>query len=218
MNAHAHPLKNAAKSLYEHTRDKDVTLAEFDTPNGNTRTLRDARLNNPIRTLVIGMVTGTDKVTEPAAKNEVKRLRDNISRIAGAGQGYGTDNVNPPVPVYFADDVPSLAKALEDAITYITSKQDNPKGSPAFETPILEEPDGTGGSSLYSSSYAVRDDDQWGGHLTRYNTKIGKRGDVSAVKAWELGDTLKARRGNRKLQYWKNGALRDVGSNLGDFR
>jgi hypothetical protein len=232
----------AVKNLYDSTdasRSRDITL-----PTGQRKAayekvtimakdaygsyrMRQGDLDNPIRTLVIGIVASED---DPNVKNnprvlaEVKRMRLNLVRMAVAGQGGDARNVtyynmyDAPYQPFFADDVASLQEAIQNALTAVTAAQKPQQAKGALVE--LNSNSAGGELAFLSATYRVVNNNQWEGTLKKYRAE--KSGDrivkIDASTSWELGERLKYKRDNGGLNtaYWDGGARKFVPLSMSD--
>ncbi|MDR1650247.1 MAG: hypothetical protein LBR87_00505, partial [Synergistaceae bacterium] len=203
----------AVKNLYDSTdavRSRDVALPTgprkapyrkvtmMDKDSAGRVVLREIDPDNPIRTLVIGIVASED---DPEVKNnalvlaEVRRMRLNLIRMAVAGQGGDASKINygnmydAPHQPFFADDVSSLKTAIRNALTSVTSVHKPVQASGS----VVEIKDaGDGGREFISASYRIVSNNQWEGTLTGYRAEITKNEitGVTPSDSWELGRKL----------------------------
>ncbi|MDR3355095.1 MAG: hypothetical protein LBO21_08660 [Synergistaceae bacterium] len=213
----------AVKNLYDSTdasRSRDMTLptgprkAGYEKvtilkkgPYGNYN-LAQADLDNPIRTLVIGIVANEDDkdvVSNPRVLQEVRRMRLNLVKMAVAGQGGDARKINysnmydAPYQPFFADDVASLQIAVQNALTAVTAAQ-----KPQQAKGALIEVNASSASSelgFLSATYRVVNNNQWEGTLKRYRAE--KSGDriisLDSAGSWELGEKLRQKRDKEGL-------------------
>ncbi|MDR1916925.1 MAG: hypothetical protein LBQ58_10165 [Synergistaceae bacterium] len=212
---------DAIKNLYEHTKNNTVTMLLRDV-NGNpldrnnkvipenspNRVLKEIKLDNPIRTLVIGIVArpedaGGDKLLH----DEIVEMRKNLTRMARAGQGDDPNDENSPYVPFFADDVQSLRIAISDAIQFIETHQKQPSKGAIMESPSLGDMGANEAFNYYTSAYRIRRDNQWEGYLARFSASEDKGGRLTVTKQWELADIVTGKRTSRDLRYWKEGAF-----------
>jgi hypothetical protein len=215
----------AVKNLYDSTdaaQSQDQTLttgprkAAYEqstmiTKTSGGRTLSKVDLENPIRTLVIGIVANEDDPEvkdNPSVLKEVKRMRLNLIKMANAGRGedpsgYTEANMyTAPYQPFFASNSTELLEAFRDALTAVNkSDATQPSRGSLFDTPVA----GEDLPSMFSTSYRIVQGDQWEGHLTRYTVSDDEDGSSTLTEKWEFDDILRARRDNgavRKLKYW----------------
>jgi len=191
----------AALKLFKETKNNTVTTLSG--VSGNTNTLEQMRLDDGIRTIVVGFVDDTDSSTVG--------LRAQLTAMAAAGdpRWNGSDWVpDYDKKPYFANDVPGLIDALRAIMVRINSGIRPAKG-PMTESSSLELETDTGAFDLFAASYKVNNNDQWQGQLTRYVSVIDAAGKITVKTPpkWELGAALLAYRGatstgGRNLVYW----------------
>ncbi|MDR3332453.1 MAG: hypothetical protein LBT08_07480 [Synergistaceae bacterium] len=204
---------DAVKNLYDYT-DKNnpqrgkVTVLSSKWSVQDGRNVRDyvaADLDEPIRTLVVGIVADPDDPEikgDPLMKTQVERLRENLNRMARAGQGDDPYDTNSEYTAYFADDVPTLMAAIRSALTVANDSAEHQTGRGALtESPPTELEDG----NLYAATYRIRNSNQWESALTRFTVKKDKDGKISLSPKWELGENIIQARDSgakRPLKYW----------------
>jgi hypothetical protein len=231
-----YPAWRAVKNLYDATNTE--TSRDFRMETGkrkaiyegvtlldkNTKKLKTADLDRPIRTLVIGIVADPEKMTrtdpsisenDPVIK-EIKRMRLNLVRMANAGQGLRaeeiaaitTDNMyDAPYQPYFASNSAELLESFRQALITVSSSESvQPGKGTLVEAPPAKEGDL---SSSFSTSYRIVQGNQWVGRLTKYLVSEGKDGFSALTADWEFGAKLLERRGKsgkpaqpRNLKYW----------------
>ncbi|MDR1915513.1 MAG: pilus assembly protein, partial [Synergistaceae bacterium] len=191
----------------------------------STGDLETIDLDNPIRTLVIGIVANENDPGVIAAGSkvveEVKNMRLNLIRMANAGQGSLTgeqianlnfDNMyKAPIQPYWADNVAALKVAFDAALGMVQIAE-NPKRAPGA---MVEQRIGSGAenSKLFSATNQVVYSNQWNGTLRRYLPVIkdGAVVSIDTAGSWELGDKLLSKRGSGgapggvKPMYWVPG-------------
>ncbi|MDR1916034.1 MAG: hypothetical protein LBQ58_05620 [Synergistaceae bacterium] len=226
------PNHGVRKAAYEPvTRIKPAVFRNpsVGTENGRPLSWSDLEtidLDNPIRTLVIGMVANEkdpDVINAgPQVVAEVMNMRLNLIRMANAGQGamkgediakLNFDNMyDAPVQPFWADNVATLKVAF-DAVLGMVQAAEEPVRSPGA---MVEQKVGASSESslLFSATNQTVYNNQWNGTLRRY-LPIANNGAVVAINrdgAWELGAKLLAKRGtggapgNIRLTYWDPGA------------
>ncbi|MDR1020630.1 MAG: hypothetical protein LBL73_07725, partial [Synergistaceae bacterium] len=231
-----YPAWRAVKNLYDATNA--ATSCDFRTETGerkavyagvtmldkNTGKLKTADLDNPIRTLVIGIVADPDKMMkdDPSLSKsdsvikEIKRMRLNLIRMANAGQGLDAGKIaaiteenmyGAPYQPYFASNSAELLESFRQALVAVNKSDAVQPGTGSFvEAPPAE---GEDLPSTFSTSYRIVQGDQWAGYLTRYLVSSDKEGFSTLTADWELGANILARRGGgenplqlRNLKYW----------------
>jgi Tfp pilus tip-associated adhesin PilY1 len=180
---------------------KPVTMMKKDSI--GRRILRAGDLDNPIRTLVIGIVANEN---DPDVRNnakvleEVRRMRLNLVRMAVAGQGGDASKIdynnmyNAPYQPFFADNVASLQIAVQNALTSLSAAQAFQQEKGAM---VELKGDSKGADhGLLSAMYRVTYNNQWEGTLRKYRTVRSGDSIVGMTQsgAWELGENLKQRR------------------------
>ncbi|MDR1917260.1 MAG: hypothetical protein LBQ58_11890, partial [Synergistaceae bacterium] len=188
-------IRDAIKNLHDYTASNDVTVADI---RNGARTLSEGRLQNPIRTIVVGIVGDPKDFTPGTAEyNAVVKQRENLELMAKAGQPD-----NPDAKAYYAQDTEELIKSIEELIAYIVSQQTELGTNPTIVAPSFQDDESV---NLYSSSYGAVYNDQWIGRLSRFQVVTSPDGDIiSVVRKWEFNDKLQQQRGQRKMYYWSN--------------
>jgi Tfp pilus tip-associated adhesin PilY1 len=217
----------AIKKLYDYTANNPVYMLERDAdgnPLGKTGTVvaeNDSRnrnivskkLDKPIRTLVIGLVPTTESVKneDEAIRNQVKDMRENLNKMARAGQGKAVSDES--VNAFFADDVESLEIALREALQLIIDSQRQPAKGTILESPSMSDLEQDESFNLYSAMFRIRRDNQWEGYLTRFAVQEGEDedGELTLDERWELADKIKDSRGSRDLRYWNGSEFAGLG-------
>lgn len=177
---------DAVAKLYQHTANNDLT--QFVQTVGGTNQFKPIKLEDGIRTLVVGFLDKNDPKT--------LGLQGRLQAMAVAG-----DPGNPGATAYFANDVPSLINALRGIITRINSETRPAKGAMG-EGSRMEASDPTGSFNIFQAQYQVFNQDQWKGMLTRYVVSMDVKGNAQTLYRWELGANLISNRTSRKLRYW----------------
>jgi Tfp pilus tip-associated adhesin PilY1 len=244
-----YPVWQAVKNLYDATNAATSQDYRTDTAtrkaiysgvtmrDKNTGKLTTIDLENPIRTLVIGIVADPEKMkqddstltdNDPVIK-EVKRMRLNLIRMANAGQGVNKDDIaaitvenmyDAPFQPYFASNSAELLESFRNALIAVNKSEVTQPGKGALvETPPADEGDLP---YMFSTSYRIVQGDQWDGQLTRYRVSDDLDGTSTLrEEEWELDDNLRARRGttgamNRQIKYWNTTADNFTLINEGD--
>ncbi|MDR3255385.1 MAG: hypothetical protein LBT31_07435 [Synergistaceae bacterium] len=222
----------AVKNLYDSTdasrsRDMNLPTGPRKAPyNQATMIARDALgrrvlkhvdLENPIRTIVIGIVANEndpDVRDNPNVLAEVRRMRLNLVRAAVAGQGGDASKINynnmsgAAYQPYFADNAASLTAALQSALSFVNESQIRQPGRGSItESVPLDGEDAV--SNAFRVTYRIVDGNQWDATLTRFIVSKDAAGGTTMKEGWELGERLLARRGDassplkkRNLIYW----------------
>ena len=178
-----YPSHEAIRDLYNYTRDHDVALLNGSVV--NNANLSAARLNKPIRTLVIGFIdpNATDSVTVD--------LKTKLNLMAD----YGDDGMaNNSTTAEFANDVPGLIEAMRKLLTQINSKI-SPQSSGAAMGVDPQVAEDAPEPEAYSATLLPKSNDQWQGFLTRFKvTEIEETAtqsaDIDMDPTWELGDLM----------------------------
>jgi Tfp pilus tip-associated adhesin PilY1 len=219
----------AVKNLYDYTNRKNpdhlrVTTMRYKRssadPSKRVRAYDKVGLDKPIRTLVVGVVGNPEDPAiknDPLLKSQVEEMRENLNRMARAGQGVDPYDKSSEVKAYFADDVPSLLDAVNEALLFINDSvtEQTGKGS----VPVSPSMDGDKDAvSMYQYSYRIMRTNQWEGLLTRYEAVRGADGSLALTPKWELGREIRSARGNRNLRYWGGSANGFVRLAAGDTR
>ncbi|MDR1020019.1 MAG: hypothetical protein LBL73_04590 [Synergistaceae bacterium] len=168
---------------------------------------RKIDLDNPIRTLVIGMIPDPSSISDPAVKAEVKDMKLNLTRMAVAGWGGNPDSVteanmnDADRQPYLAYDTETLTKAISAAITVIndSSMMQPAKGVVAQAKAISGLTDDT--SELFTYKYKIMRSNQWDVELKRYEAKTNENGQLVLEYQWEMGRRVNS--ADRRLEYWK---------------
>jgi hypothetical protein len=219
FNENAYYVWTAIKNLYDHT-DKDndgskgqkvphvkSTIMSYE--NG-VRKLKQTALENPVRTLVVGMVGDPKKATTTYAKEQMEQRIENLTFMARAGQGDDPYDEKSSYKPLFAYDVDSLMRQIEEALRVVAMSQEQPQKGKLIETPSLGDEDDDPDLNLFGASYVVRANDQWEAKFYRYSAHKGKDGKMTLTHKWDLADTLELRRGFRNFAYWSGGAFKTL--------
>jgi hypothetical protein len=213
---------DAIKNLYNYTDKKKNKTGrgrltqmsyKWDAADGSKkRTLDLIDLERPIKTLVVGIVADpadSEIKKDPVLQKQVAKMRENLNRMARAGQGADPYDENSDISAYFADDVPSLIEAIREAMNYIN---DFPTERPGKGSVPASPSSGSPGESLdmYAYSYSAMRSDQWAGSLWRYKALRDAKGSLVMTRSWELGDNIRGARGNRNIKYWRGSSGRFV--------
>jgi hypothetical protein len=200
-----YPTETAIKALYDYTATNPVTVMYRD--DKGARRYAKARLDKPVRTLVVGFVDPNDNSTTG------QNLRRTLLRMARAGQGDDPDDNSSAARPYLANDVPSLLAALREVMVIINNDIQPAKG-PMLEgdTLVSDNLDGldpnAARSNLYAGAYRINLFDQWEGSLTKYVTAKDKAtGKMVTKKSGELGAKIRSARDTnpnnpRNLLFW----------------
>jgi Tfp pilus tip-associated adhesin PilY1 len=230
--AYSYESWEAIKKLYDYTANNKVYMLARDKDgnplgeNGNAapadsagRKIESVKLENPIRTLVIGLVPTIESVEgEPEAiRDQVAEMHANLTKMARAGQGYDPNDASAPAAPFLADDVESLEIALREALQLIIDSQKQPVKGTILESPAMSDLGQDESFNLYSAMFRIRRDNQWEGYLTRFAVKEEDDGGMTLSEKWELSDKIKATRGSRDLRYWNGSAFTALGGG-GDFK
>jgi outer membrane protein assembly factor BamB len=169
---------------------------------------RNYEMDNPIRTIFVGMVPMDDanRDGDPYAPDRTddsssKRMRKAIRRMAHAGQPLRDGRPDTTVEPYFADNAPDLLNALQSIMQKIRTEQFS-AGAPVL-LPIYEDSD-NGERALFSSFYSLNTQKQWKSSFARYD--IPKDGAQKAAMRWEADALMSADVGNRRVYTTKGPA------------
>ncbi|MDR1916434.1 MAG: hypothetical protein LBQ58_07660, partial [Synergistaceae bacterium] len=212
-NAYSYYSWDAVKNLYDYTDKKNPNHLKVTTmrykrspsdPSKSVRTYSEVGLDRPIRTLVVGVVGNPEDPEikkDPFLRAQVEEMRENLNRMARAGQGVDPYDKSSDIKAYFADDVPSLLDAVNEALLFINDSVTEQAGKGSV--PVSPSMDGDKDAlSTYLYSYRIMRTNQWEGFLTRYEAKRGVDGNLALTPKWELGRKIRSARGNRNLRYW----------------
>jgi hypothetical protein len=169
--------------------------------------LEEIDLDKPIRTLVIGIVANPDDPdvrNNAAVRAEVVRMRDNLNKMARAGQGKDINDES--VSAFFADDVPSLMAAIQSAIMFIETHEEQTGKGQMLKTPFADDILNKNSSqySFYSSTFRIRRDNVWEGYLRRFSVDENPGGAPVVKKIWDLNDKLLGKRNGAQGTSWRN--------------
>ncbi|MDR3254172.1 MAG: hypothetical protein LBT31_01220 [Synergistaceae bacterium] len=199
-------------------RPLDVNNKVISDDDAAKRVISEISLDKPIQTIVIGIVPHPDKVAD-ADKPAVTEMRENVRKMARAGQGYPIDgNVD---VAYFADDVASLTLAITDALKFISESSVSQQGAGALVEPTrLQE--GDGASGFYNYEYTVKRGNQWEARINRYVLSRDVDDIAKVTLGWELGNKLITKRDSnaeRDILMWNAtaGAFKPVKDNMTQF-
>jgi hypothetical protein len=164
-------------------------------------------LDKPIRTLVVGIVANPDDPdvrNNAAVRAEVIRMRENLNKMARAGQGKDIDDRS--VGAFFADDVPSLMEAIKNAIMFIETHEEQTGKGQMLKTPFADDILNQNSSqyNFYASTFRIRRDNVWEGYLKRFNVNEKPDGAAVVTKVWELNDRLLSRRNGSRGSGWRD--------------
>jgi hypothetical protein len=201
----------AVEDLYKHTKNNALTKLKKEGTGSNNNEFESIRLQDGIRTLVVGFVDPDSNAANVVA------LRKKLNDMAEAG-----DPDNPDAKAFFANDVESLIHAMRSVLARINSEIQPAKGSMLEGASFGDESyDGSLDAdvlNLYAGSYRINIYDQWQGTLTRYEAvKDQNTGKIKNTKKWEMNSRLTSERdttpGARNLYFWAGAAHN--GSNKG---
>jgi hypothetical protein len=169
--------------------------------------LEEIDLDKPIRTIVVGIVANPDDPdvkNNAAVRKEVIRMRENLNKMARAGQGKDINDES--VNAFFADDVPSLMTAIQNAIMFIETHEEQPGKGQMIKTPLADDILNQDASkyNFYSSTFRIRRDNVWEGYLSRFNVDEGTGGTPVVRKEWELNSKLLGKRNASSGTAWRN--------------
>ncbi|MDR3255384.1 MAG: hypothetical protein LBT31_07430 [Synergistaceae bacterium] len=203
---------DAIKNLYDYTdrnnpRRGKATMSYYKWDPNEARTKRSLRaidLDKPIRTLVVGIAADPEDpeiAADPVLKNQVIKVRENLNRMARAGQGADPFDQNSDVTAFFADNVPSLIEAIREAMLFINDFPTDKSGKGSM--PKSQSLNGNEDSmSLYSYNYRAMRTNQWEGALSRFEASRSDDAKLRLRLVWELGKNIASMRGRRNLRYW----------------
>ncbi|MDR3165499.1 MAG: hypothetical protein LBU13_07955 [Synergistaceae bacterium] len=166
-------------------------------------------LDNPIQTLVIGMIPDPSTITDAAVRTEIEDMKLNLTKMAVAGRGGNPDSITKnnmreaATQPYLAYDTDTLMQAVRAAMSAINDSSilQPARGVVAQAKAI----DGLGDSSeIFMYKYRILRSNQWEVELERYIVKTNDEGVLVMRYAWEMGELIKP--ADRKLAYWKNGS------------
>jgi hypothetical protein len=176
--------------------------------NGSEWIERTYEMDNPIRTIFVGMVPMTDADNDgdpyaPDRTNDssVKRMRKAIRRMAHAGLPREDGSPDTSVEPYFADNVPDLLNMLQSIMQKIRTEQFS-SGAPVL-LPLYEDAD-NGERALFSSFYSLNMQKQWKSSFARYDVPLDA--SQNAALRWEADSLMNADAGNRGL-YTTKGSM-----------
>jgi hypothetical protein len=204
---------DAIRDLYDYTKNHPLTRRTGIDRSNNNNTLGEIRLDDGIRTLVVGFVDPVD----PASA----ALRDKLNAMAQAGDPGCAPKDAAGNYAFFANDVEGLIAAMRGVLARINSEIQPDEGSmledDKFEDDSVEGGYNSGEEVLfnfYSRSYRINIYDQWEGRVSRHViVKDNKTGKQRAEELkWEAGERLIARRdsaaegtASRNLVFWAGG-------------
>jgi hypothetical protein len=197
----------AVGDLYTYTKNNPLTRHTGINGSGNN-TFDEIRLQDGIRTLVVGFVHPTDQASAA--------LRTKLNAMAAAG-----DPGNPAAKAFFANDVQGLIDAMRSVLARINNEIQPEEGS-MLEGDSITGDTVTGYDSaneemfnLYGRSYRINIYDQWEGKVSKY--AVAKDNLTGKLRTndkpdWEVGDKLLSRRNaapagtaSRNLVFWAGG-------------
>ncbi|MDR3281311.1 MAG: hypothetical protein LBT23_12475 [Synergistaceae bacterium] len=168
----------------------------------------EADLDNPIQTLVVGIIPDYTSIPDPIEQAEVRHMQLNLTRMAVAGRGGNPDLVtlgnmqDAEYQPFLANNTDLLTIAIMDALKTINDSSviQPGKGVVAQARAV----DGLGGSSdLYTYKYRVLRSNQWEAEVTRYaatSRDISGQWNLIMEKKWEMGDNINGPA--RQLAFW----------------
>jgi hypothetical protein len=209
--AYRYSAADAIKNLYDYTRDNKVTMLERNadgtpkTDSSGNYDLKEVKLDKPIRTIVIGIVADPDKMDPGPERDQVIKMRKNVTRMARAGRGEDPDYEGSEIVPFFADDTETLFEDIKAALAAVNESQVQQPGAGAMaKTPPMEGEAGT--SNMFATTYRIIEGNQWDAALTRYVVSEDSDGNTTVSADWELGRNLLNSRGGRNLKYWGQGS------------
>jgi hypothetical protein len=193
---------------------EQVTVRSEDN-DGRRGPVRRTDLDNPIRTMVVGIVADPAKLdpSDPsyrATYDNVVDMRNNLNKMARAGQGLNPDDEESGVTAYFADDAETLLEQIRAALTKISESQVRQPGHGSMEASSGVDGDESS-LSLFSNTYRIVQGNQWDGTLTRSIVSFDEKGDVNLIEKWKFEEKLLKARGSgttpetaRNVVYWRS--------------
>jgi hypothetical protein len=196
-------------------------------------------LDDPIRTLVVGIVPDINKMpqgtagsTERAEYDTVKEMYVNLAKMALAGRGENPDIIEnyddiatkAKYKAFIADNPEGLTDAIMNALTVINDSTVVQPGSGAMaQSEALDDLDGR--SDIYSYQYRIMRSNQWEASMTREIVSMDADGTVSIHRKWTIGEEYDTKiiKNNisRNVRYWNEGwnysNLVELKSNLTGF-
>ncbi|MDR0616548.1 MAG: pilus assembly protein [Synergistaceae bacterium] len=192
-------------------------------------------LDDPIRTLVIGIVPEVDdKSLSAAEKGEVEEMHINLAKMAVAGQGGNPDNVvtlqdvknkeEDGLYAFTASNPDELTDAIKMAFTLINNSAVVQPGSGTLPQSDALDDLGDETSDIYSYEYRIMNSNQWEAKLRRDVVSKDAAGDVVLHEKWEIGtigeDEREEQRhkivpasGKRNVKFWDSGSLKKLEGN-----
>ncbi|MDR1915149.1 MAG: hypothetical protein LBQ58_01060 [Synergistaceae bacterium] len=248
-----YPGYRAIGELYKHTSTKPLNTIKRDADGnpilkGGAVQIETVKLQNPIRTIVIGIVGDPAEEADPVVKQNIMEMRANLDKMALAGMGYDPaeyfdlSDSSHTVPkkalpldarAIFAKNVDELSAAMRMALTIVNESRINQPGKgPLVQSPTVpgetyETKDGTVLSAdlnIYQTTYRIVRYDQWDATFTHYKGVLDRSGNLKLVSDWEMGNKIMASVGKkpgesgRRLRYWKGGSLRTLDEGDAHFK
>ncbi|MDR1515935.1 MAG: hypothetical protein LBS45_09580 [Synergistaceae bacterium] len=249
INSYTYTAAQAIKNLYDATDSKrvnttgsnandnplkgDVVYAPYEqvsmlprsadgTPIWNN--IERVDLDEPIQTLVVGIVPKVPKTGETtslteAEINDVKEMHTNLAKMAMAGRGKNPDTINTyedtlnsskyKHKAFIAEDTDGLTDAIMNALTVINDSTVVQPGTGAMaQSEALDDLDGQ--SDIYSYQYKIMRSDQWEATMRRDVVSMDADGTVRLYPKWTIGDEsdtkiVPAPPQKRSVRYWKEG-------------
>lgn len=196
--------EQAIRNLYDMTdssKGNTVTMIDELDADGSIKSLKQGRLNAPIRTIVIGLITKPDEDADAANQKEYKDAVDRLNRMAKAGQPGVSD-----AQAYIANSAGELRRSIEAALRYIhsdmASDMSRTTRSSLTEGDAMANAAAQENFNIYSTSYAVLNNNQWRGELRRFASVKNEKGELTVELKGRLGNDLRSKRGSRSLKYW----------------
>jgi hypothetical protein len=166
-------------------------------------------LDDPIRTLVVGVVPDPKDVPEGPVRDEVKRMHLNLTRMAVAGRGGNPDAVTESnmhladFQPFIASDVATLTQAIKDAMVVINdSNVVQPAKGAVAQARAIDASEDT--SDLFTYKYRIMRSNQWQAELRRYVVST-EDDDVYVEHKWEIGKRVGT--SPRAVSLWHPNAL-----------
>lgn len=195
---------NAVQQLFQTTKT-GMRGREW---NGTNWVERTFAMDSGVRTLVVGFVNSSDS----AVTNLVKSLED----MAKEGDPMTSEDQygnkifveNPQATPFFASDVPSLIDSLNSVLNRINADKFS-SGAPVV---LPLRADDSNEKILFSSSYKVRDADQWQGWFTKFIISDDEPNPANRVlKQWEFNDNRLVPAKNTRRVYTSTEAVGTIG-------
>ncbi|MDR3281312.1 MAG: hypothetical protein LBT23_12480 [Synergistaceae bacterium] len=189
-------------------RNMDGTVKASTPAAENPRTID---LDNPIRTIVVGVIPNWTTITDPIEKQEIKEMQLNLTRMATAGRGGNPESVtldnmaDAPFQPVLAHNTELLTQAIINALQIIKDSSVIQPGKGVVAQARAVE--GLGDSSdLFTYKYRVMRSNQWEAEVTRYaatSSDLSGEWNLIMEKKWEMGENINGP--SRNLAFWYPG-------------